>query len=255
MTPKLRRLLRWALASIAVASVTGAALALAADQAVPLRQRPDRVTCGFHSFPSSALDSHKGVERGSSAPARALARFLRGRDARDYGMPRHGWRTLVRRRHAVEYGHSGPRGQVGIDEATADREYGRWSVGEFGGCDPERVVRAREVVPWHLRLRRHRRLRATDRVLHLELETGTCYPGTDAGEHPERRFDHAEVAYTRHRVGLLVLLRAEQVPRAGACAGVGLLFPRDVKLPSPLGHRTLVDLRTVPATVIHRASK
>lgn len=217
-------------------------------EAKPLRDRPDRVTCSGYAFKPSRVHSRKGVERDDNGPARALAKFLDGDDGSD--MPRHGWRLLVRRKGVAEYGHTSHRGHGDLDWVEIDFEYGRWGLGSFGGCVPERVVKHREVPPWWLYLRRHEHLHADDRLLHLRIETGTCSPGSDAD--PADRLKRVEVKYTRHRVGLLVLMRPETpLPDGYACGGVGLEFPAKVKLPRRLGHRTLVDLRTVPSTVIY----
>jgi hypothetical protein len=167
-------------------------------------------------------------------------------------MPRHGWRRLVRRRNTAEYAHAERGAEPDLDWVEVEHRYGRWSVGSFGGCAPERVVRHREVAWWGLRLRQHEKLDPSARVLRLEIETGTCYPGSH--EDPARRLRRVEAQYTHHHVGLLVLLKPEpRLPKGYACAGVGLAFPQKVKLRRTLGHRALVDLRTVPSTVIDRS--
>ena len=122
------------------------------------------------------------------------------------------------------------------------RERGRWTVDSYGECRPSRVVNGMEVPRWDLR----RRASPDDRVIQMVVDTGSCHPDR-ARQDVRRRFDHVELREASDGVELTVFIREDQVGEGNVCAGVGVSYPIDVRLPEPRGDRPLLDGSSIPA--------
>ena len=228
-----------ALVAIAgVLVVVGVAAAVDAPRSVRVdHPRPALLTCGAGglAFPPSALDRPRNYERGDSAPARALRRFLR-EEADDVGQPRSGWFLLARRRDRFEVASGRPREYGWMEfERLGD---GRWSWLRSGGC----FVRTRHyglpAVTWSRRGDGPPPPDATR--IPVGVQEDECASGRDARGRILRPLVH----YGRHTVTVTYFIR----PARGGqtCQGVPPTRATLV-LDEPLGDRRLRDGGPYPA--------
>jgi hypothetical protein len=107
--------------------------------------------------------------------------------------------------------------------------------GDHGGTET-RMYPVGFQVPSARALDRH------SREIEIEIEDGTCFPGS-SHEDPANRFDHAEVEVRLSAFVVTAWMREEAgLDPHGVCAGVGLpAFRTRISLPVALGRRGVVS--------------
>jgi hypothetical protein len=228
-------------------SASGSAVAfdkLGADNhdATPIQSREQVLNCGGPpNFPRAALNNPRGVEKSDDPAARAMVRFVRGFEGIEF--PLTGWRELVRTTDLVLFGRGTP-GRVTHD-VRVERVNGSWRASGGGGCTPMLVVPGYDLPTWILR----RKPTPNSKTLRLILETGSCHPDRAAAD-ARGRFDHVEASQHPHAIRLIVFERKDSLPPGTLCAGVGISYPINVRLPNRIGRRALRNAVTAPSTLV-----
>jgi hypothetical protein len=201
---------------------------------------PGRIDCGVaDDFPLENLRGPADAERGTDEPAAELRRLISGEEPIMGGgpFPKSGYRVLDRSGERVVYaaGH----GRRLFHVAVNHEPNGEWDIGVVGSCAPAPSDPDGTVADWELRPGapapgpRTRRLR-------IRFMESACASGRPA----TRRVLEPRVFVDRRRVVVAVFVR----PVAGPANCPGNPYTRyTVRLPRPLGSRTLLDGATLPA--------
>jgi len=214
-------------------------------------------TCGGREFPPSALHRPADAERGGDAPA-ALLRSFTASSRGGMLMPAHGWIEVLRSDTQAVFYDAGGAVTTGTipDHATMpggsaivmEQKDGRWSVANWGVCNPVTELRSAsyDVVPW--RLDPQAPAPGPDGTsLVIDEITMPCGP-----DDSRDRFDHAAVDETGTTVTITVFLRPRPSPPAlpsgqsYGCLTIDRFTRHTLHLPHPLGARTLLDGETQP---------
>jgi hypothetical protein len=211
--------------------------------ATPIQPRDQTFSCGGPpNFPRSALSNPLGVEKSDDPAARAMVRFVRNFLGVEFPL-RGGWRELVRTPDMVLFG-GGTTGRVTHD-VLVEKVRGSWEATGGGGCTPTLVVPGYDFPTWILR----RRPTPNSKTLRLVLETGSCHPDR-AGADARGRFDHVEASQHRRAIRLIFFERKDSLPPGTVCAGVGISYRINVRLPNRIGRRALRNAATAPSTLV-----
>jgi hypothetical protein len=194
---------------------------------------------GGPPFPRGALNNPVGAESRNDPASRALQRWIDYFDGVEF--PRRRWLELVRTPDLVLFGRVS-RGRLTHD-VLVERQGSAWRAGRGGGCTPTLSVPGFELPEFALRQRPAPR----SRTVRLTVDTGSCDPARASAD-VRSRFDHVETRPGRLAIRLIVLIREPVLPPNAVCAGVGISYPVDVRLPFRVGRRPFLNAATAPST-------
>jgi hypothetical protein len=234
------RLTRWSLAFVLSCGV-----GVGVPGVINAEVRQTMVECAGFVIPIKALKNPKGAEAQRDTGSRALAAFLGSSDAREFPLPRHGWRRLAETRHRLLFGHD-PRWKRDYLSIVLDRQRGSWEPYTWGETRPVRYARDFE---FPRLLLADKAVSRRDRTLSLRLDIASGEVGRD------RKVDAVNVsaAFSKDEVRILASLKEEHGPVDGTIRlGVGLELPYLLRLPQEIGRRRIVDISRTPGYVIGR---
>jgi hypothetical protein len=205
----------------------------------------DPVSCegGLPFDPIAVFSGPADAERGSAAPERALASYLRNPELP--WVARRDWRLIAKSGSAAEFVHG--RLADGLEWMSFERRAGRWRQSGYArSCVPSVLVDGQRAITWSFD-RRQPPPRPGARFVRLELD-GSC--GGDGGHQTKR----AHVDFDQ--IGRRLLLRVwldPLPPGPYPCAEVEREPPLKVRLPGRLGNRVLYDGGRFPPVPAGRA--
>ena len=197
---------------------------------------PAQVTCDFGPFPLEALRGPRFAERRKTLPAAALRRFIREERRVGGEFPLRGYRQVMRGRAEALFvaGHP-PR----LTYVRIERENGRWSHNQYGGCGLRPFHPTGEPADWKLDPAAPPPSPGSTEIPILVNEN-ECASGDPA----TGRIEEPRVFADARRVVVSVFVRPAEGDQE--CPG-NPDTPYTLRLAEPLGSRTLFDGGSVPA--------
>lgn len=228
------------LAIVLVLAVVAAAWAKASTGLDPAVTKwpswPHHVTCGGLGFdPVIAFSGPTDAEKGSGGAEAALRRFLK---EPGWGwIPKRHWRLIAKNAHWAEFVQGRLEAKMEPSWLGFGKRRGKWKWAGSGGCEPRTLRHGLPAAEWTLFPE------APPSPGSEELVVGISEIACSSGTNPLSRLQVPEVRYTEDAAFVTFWVR----PRRGAQTCQGISPTRYVlKLPGPLGERTLYDGGTYP---------